>query len=266
MLKGRLFVDIFDFDLNKCIECKKILNSNATARKIYKHNCSYSKFIGNCTNLYHILKPNDYWDFYKKELKYAEENRDLPIEDRGLTYEEFYMLAFKYKTLVENATKLSYDLSVYFYSLVCHAIVETFVGQKKEETVMQYISSKGFKAEKVNGKKDAKYGVDIEVTGNGEHFYIQVKPISFFKANFPDTHEDRIDACRKREEILKLEGIDTYYIIYVLNWDTLELNWIVNRSGGVLFKINELFQYEKSDIKGTIVRLDLPAKWTNTLI
>ena len=72
-------------------------------------------------------------------MKYAEENHSLPVEERGLTYEEFYMLAHKYKVLLEDCTTLKYDISVYFYALVCHAIVETFVGQKKEETIMKYI-------------------------------------------------------------------------------------------------------------------------------
>lgn len=261
-----LFVDIFSFDVGKCIECKNILNKNTLSRKIYKENCSYSNFLGNCTNLYHKLKPTDYYDFYEKELRYAEENHDLPIEERGLTYEEFYMLAYKYKVLVENATRLRYDLSVYFYSLVCHAIIETFVGQKKEEAIMDYITRNGYVPKKVNGKKDAKYGVDIEVEGNGKHFYIQVKPISFFISNYADTQEDRIEACRKREEILELEGLDTYYIIYVLDSETSELSWILNKNGNLLFKINDLFQYDKANIKGTFVRNDLPTERINVLV
>lgn len=258
-------VEIFNFDIDKCIECKKILNKHPKSRSIYKNKCSYSRFIGNCTNLYHKLKPNNYLDFYEKELKYAEENHNLPIEDRGLTYEEFYMLAYKYKVLFEDSTNLKYDLSVYFYSLVCHAIVETFVGQKKEETIMKYISEKGFEVKKVDGKKDAKYGVDIEVLGKGQHFYIQVKPITFFKSEYPDTHEDRIDCCRKREEILDLENLDTYYIIYELDWETSHLKWLVNRNNGILFKINDLFHYDKKDIKNTIVRFELPTEYVEFL-
>ncbi len=262
----KIIVEIFEFDINKCIESKKILNSNAKSRLIYKNKCSYSRFIGNCTNLYHRLKPLDYKDFYDKELKYAEENHDLPIEERGLTYEEFYMLAHKYKTLLEDCTALRYDISVYFYSLVCHAIVETFVGQKKEESIMEHITGKGFKVNKVDGKKDAKYGVDIEVIGKGQHFYLQVKPISFFKSDYPDTHEDRIDACRKREEVLKLEGLDTYFIIYDLNWETSQIKWLNNKTSGILFKISDLFRYDKDDIKNSIVRLELPTEYMENLL
>lgn len=254
-------MEIFDFDINKCIECKKILNKIPKARNIYKNKCSYSKFIGNCTNLFHKLNPLNYKDFYEKELKYAKENHDLPIEERGLTYEEFYMLAHKYKVLFEDCTNLTYDLSVYFYSLVCHAIVETFVGQKKEEIIMKYISNKGFKTEKVEGRKDAKYGVDIEVSGKGQHFYIQVKPITFFMSNYPDTEEDRIDACRKREEIMQLEGLDTFYIIYDLDWETSELKWLLNKKDVILFKITDLFQYDKNNIRDTFVRLKLPTEY-----
>ena len=253
-------MEIFEFDINKCIECKKILNKSPKSRIIYKNKCSYGPFLGNCTNLYHKLKPLNYKDFYDKELKYAEENQNLPIEDRGLTYEEFYMLAYKYKVLLEDCTRLRYDLSVYFYALVCHAIIETFVGQKKEEMIMDYITNKGFEVKKVEGKKDAKYGVDIEVIGKGQHFYLQVKPISFFKSEYPDTHEDRIDACRKREEILELEGFDTYYIIYDLDWETSKIKWVNNKNNGILFKIGDLFQYEKDDIKNTIVRHQLPTE------
>jgi hypothetical protein len=171
------------------------------------------------------------------------------------------MLAHKYKVLFEDKTNLNYDLSVYFYSLVCHAIVETFVGQKKEEIIMKYISDKGFETIKVEGRKDAKYGVDIEVIGKGKHFYIQVKPLTFLTSNYPDTEEDRIDACRKREELMDLEGLDTFYVIYDLDWNTSELKWLLNKKDVILFKISDLFSYDKNDIKNTFMRLKLPTEY-----
>lgn len=253
-------MEIFEFDIDKCIQCKKILNRNEETRLIYQENCSYSRFIGNCTNLYHKLKPLNYKDFYDKELKYAEENNDLPIKERGLTYEEFYMLAHKYKGLVEDRTNLTYDLSVYFYALICHAIVETFVGQKIEKMIMDYASKKGYEAKKVEGKKDAKDGVDIKVIGNGLSFYIQVKPISFFKAKYTDTHKHRIKACKKREDVLDLEKLDTYYAIYVLHWKTSQLEWVSNKNGKILFKINELFSYDKDNIETTLNCYPLPTE------
>ena len=244
----------FNFDINKCIECKKILNKNAVSRKIYKDECSYSKYIGNCTDLYHKLKPIDYEDFYNKELSFASENINLRVEQRGLTYEEFYELAVKYKTMVEEQTDLGYDLSVYFYSLVCHAIIETFNGQMKEEQIIKLLRLRGYNPQKVKGSKDARYGVDIAVEGISEDFYIQVKPISFFLSNYQDTQDDRISCCEKREEVLKLEKIDTYYMIYNLNDKTGELKWLCKNEDDILFNINDLFQYDKNNIKDTLLR------------
>lgn len=252
-------MEFFNFDVNKCIECKKILNKNQKSRIIYRNKCSFSKFIGNCTNLYQKLNPTSYKDFYDKELKYAEENHHLPVEERGLTYEEFYMLAYKYKILLEDCTNLKYDISIYFYALVCHAIIETFIGQKKEEVVLEYINNKGFTASKVDSKKDTRYGVDIEVEGKGQHFYVQVKPLTFFTSNYSDVNNDRLEACKKREEIMSNEGLDTYYIIYDLDWETSQLKWLFNKKDTVLFKISDLFKYDKEDIKNTFERIDLDA-------
>ena len=254
-------MEIFEFDIDECIRCKKILNRNKKSSSIYKDKCSYSCFIGNCTNLYHKLKPLNYKDFYDKELKYAEENHNLPISERGLTYEEFYMLAHKYKVLVEEYTALKYDISVYFYSLICHAIVETFVGQKTEGIAMNYISKKGYEVRKVEGKKDAKYGIDIEVIGKEQHFYVQVKPISFFTAQREHTHEDRISACKKREKVLESpEKLDTYYMIYELNWKTSQIKWVPKKKNKLLFKIDDLFSYDKDNIETTLRVNPLPTE------
>lgn len=131
---------------------------------------------------------------------------------------------------------------------------------------MKYISDKGFEVKKVEGKKDAKYGIDIEVIGKGQHFYLQVKPLTFFMSNYPDTNEDRIDACRKREEIMKLEGLDTFYIIYDLDWETSQLRWLLNKKDVILFKITDLFEYDKNNIRDTFVRLKLPTEYMETLV
>lgn len=253
----------YRFDVEKCIEAKKVLNKIKEARNIYKEHCAPSKYIGNCSNLYQKLKPVDFLDFYEKELAYAEENKDrLPIYYRGLTYEDFYGLATKYKTMLEETCDVSYDLSIYFYSLVCHAIVETFVGQKKEEDIIRLLVKRGYNPLKTSGGKDARYGVDIAVNGISEDFYLQIKPISFFLSKFEDTNNDRISLCHKREEVLEMESIDTYYMIYAIDYLDSEVRWVTKDNGEILFHINELFQYEKDNIEETFVRVDLPRKQT----
>lgn len=251
-------MELYEFDIDKCISAKELLRKKKELRVIYQRNCSYPRFLGNCTDLYYLLKPTDYLDFYNKELRYAEENHYLPIERRGLTYNEFYELAVKYKTLAEEATSLKYDLSIYFYALVCHAIIESFNGQKIEELVMNLVKRRGYDVQKVDGDKDARHGIDIAVKGITREFYIQVKPFTFFIGNADDTQRDRIGLCRKREDVLEMENIDTYYLIYENNGNINELKLVSKDNDYILFRINELFEYDKNDIENTLVRHRLP--------
>ena len=256
-------MEVYEFDVDKCIESKKILNKIKEARNIYKEHCAPSKYLSNCSSLYQKLKPVSFLDFYQKELTYAENNKNaLPIYERGLTYEDFYDLAIKYKTMLEEVCEVNYDLSVYFYSLVCHAIVETFVGQKKEEEIIRLLNKRGYKPLKTSGGKDARYGVDISVKGVSEDFYLQIKPISFFLSNFEDTNNDRISLCHKREEVLEMENIDTYYMIYAIDYWDSKVRWVTKDNGEVLFHINELFQYDKENVEETIIRIGLPSRKT----
>ena len=59
-----------------------------------------------------------------------------------------------------------------------------------------------------------------------------------------------------------MESIDTYYMIYAIDYLDSEVRWVTKDNGEVLFHINELFQYEKDNIEETFVRVDLPRKQT----
>lgn len=249
------------FDVKKCLESKKILNKNLISRQIYRNECSWSKYLGNCTNLYYKLQPTSYLDFYEKVLKYAEENKDkLKIEDRGLTYQEYLQLSNKYKKLVEEKTSLKYDLETYFYGLVCHSIIETFVGQKKEQQVMDLLKLRGYNAEKIEGKKDAEYHIDISTENIIGDFYIQIKPISFFITNYQDTEEDRIAHILARERLLKEEKIDTLYMVYAISWENSRIEWLSKEDGSILLNIKDLFEYDENDVKNTAKRKPLNDK------
>lgn len=247
----------FLFDSNKCLEAKNILGKNSTISAIWRNCFAPSNKIGNCTNLYRKLNPKDCNDFYKKYVKYAECNRTLPISQRGLTYGELGLLAERYKMLSEEKTNLSYDLSVYLNDALCHIIVETWDGQKNEREFTQYLEKLGYKCSKFEGSIDAKYGVDIKVErGDGVVSAIQIKPISFFKSNRNDVQCDRIKLCLKYEDALKNLGIKTYYAIYIRDKETGDVMWVKN-NGMYRFRINELFNYEPSDVRGTFTRLTL---------
>jgi hypothetical protein len=60
-----------------------------------------------------------------------------------------------------------------------------------------------------------------------------------------------------------LEGHDTYYVIYDLDWKTSELKWLLNKKDIILFKISDLFNYDKDNIKETFTRLKLPTEYIN---
>ena len=241
-------MEIFEFDLDKCDSCKRLLNRKQVARTIYKNEFAPSNKIGNCAKLYNILEPSDCYDFYAKELEYAEKNHHLDIRDRGLTYEEFYNLSEQYKKRFEEETCIRYDLSVYFYSLVCHAIVETYFGQKKERELINYIKGLGYDCSKVESRKDTRYGLDLKVHTDEEDFYIQVKPISFFLASAKDTEQDRDKCCEKRQEILDSEGLETYYAIYDTNQKQNKTRWYLNKHGKILFKNEDLFGEKKDRV------------------
>ena len=248
----------FLFDKDKCINAKNILGKNSLISTIWRKDFAPSNKIGNCTNLYRILKPNDCCDFYQKYITYGSEHHSLPISKRGLTYDELISLSEKYKEEVESRIDLSYDLSMYFYDAVCHIIVETWDGQQTERDFMEFLNRLGYSCSKFDGSIDSEYGVDIKVTRNdGRVSAIQIKPISFFISNRSDVQSDRINLCRKYEQAFNRFGFKTYYAIYVRDKRTNDITWVKN-GNGYRFRINELFEYDPNDIEGSFKRLKLP--------
>lgn len=248
----------FLFNSDKCLKSKAILGKNSIISTIWHNYFAPSNKIGNCTNLYRLLEPTDCNDFYEKYVKYGEEHSCLPISKRGLSYNELVLLAEKYKKTVEDKLNVNYDLSMYFYDALCHIIVETWDGQQNERDFIKFLTNLGYNCSKFDGKIDAEYGVDIKVTrDDGRISAIQIKPISFFKSNRSDVQADRISLCVKYEEALKKFGFKTYYAIYSKDKTTGDITWVKNGSG-YRFRINELFDYDPTDIRGTFRRYALP--------
>ena len=57
-----------------------------------------------------------------------------------------------------------------------------------------------------------------------------------------------------------MEGLDTYYMIYDMRSNIDELKWVIKDNGKKLFKISDLFSYDKNDISSTIINFVLPKK------
>lgn len=248
----------FPYEDSKCVSAKNKLRKNKTISDIWRIHFSPSNKIGNCTDLYRKLKPETTKDFFEKYVKYAQENKGLKIRHRGLTMEELIETAEKYKKLSEEATMAKYDLSIYYYDMLCHIITETYYGQHRESEFSDFLEGLGYKCGKFEGWVDTRYGVDIKVTkSNGKESAIQIKPATFFYSNRYDVQKDRINLCVKYEEAVKDLGIKTYYAIYTNDEQTGETLWLKN-GDGFRFKINELFDYDKNDIVGTFTRKTLP--------
>lgn len=248
------------YDDKKCLEAKQKLSGNTAIRKLWRERFAPSNHVGNCSALYHKLNPSTTYDFFNKYVEYASNNHHLKIRDRGLTYYELVELAKKYKQVSDESTMVREDLSTYYYDILCHVIYETYHGMGKERDIINYLTKKGYKCEHFPPNIDTRYGADIKVTkSNGKVSAIQIKPIKFFTSNKPDVQKDRINLCRKYEELKECENCKTYYCIYENRDDS---TWWVKNGDKFCFRINELFAYDKDDIDSTFTRKILPKEYS----
>ena len=129
------------FSKEQCIKAKSLLGKNGAISSIWRNIFAPSNRIGNCTNLYRILKPKSCEDFFDKYIKYASEHKELPISKRGLDEIELLLLAEKYRKIVSEKTGITHDLMVYYYDALCHIIVETWDGQQNERDFITFLTS-----------------------------------------------------------------------------------------------------------------------------
>lgn len=237
------------------LKAKGILGKYDIISEIWRRRFAPSPEIGNCTNLFRKVKPKSYEDFCVKYFEYAEQNKNLPIKERGLTYDEFMSLANDYRTASNIVLKKEHPIELYINDALCHIITETYDGKLQEVKFMEYLESNGFKCEYFEGNIDATYGVDIKVTSpnNGKVFAIQIKPLSFFKSTRSDVHKDRIGMIEKYHKCINDLGIKTYYVIYSKDRNNGAISWIKNKNnGGYKFKLNELFEYQIDNVYNTM--------------
>lgn len=241
----------------RTIEAKNKIGKNGIISTIWHDNFAPSNKIGNCTNLFRKHMPQNEKDFCDKYFKYSEENKGLPISERGLTYDEFVTLVKNYMSTANTKSGMNYDYDTYFNDALCHIITETYDGKIMELEFRKFLESMGYKCDYFDGSTDAKYGVDIKVTrDDGKVSAIQIKPISFFKSKRIDVHRDRVAMVHKYHNFLKDYGCKTYYAIYYKDKNRDITLWLKN-GNGYRFKIDELFSYEKDAIDTTLVSIPL---------
>lgn len=246
------------YDENATKAAKEKIGKYNSIMEIWRKKYSGKKSIGNVTNLCRLHKPTSNKDFCEKYFKYASENITLPIKDRGLTEQEFIVMSKCYMRDGNAASGNNYDLELYMNDALHHTITQTYDGQSFERLFRDYIERLGYECDVVDGEIDANYGIDIVVKKDGKTlFYIQVKPYSFFLSNKEYVNKDRVWLCHKYEDTLKDFGYKTYYAIHYKDNANGSVKWLKN-GDKFLFRINNLFRYDKNDIDGTFTRNILP--------
>ncbi len=242
---------------NKTLKAKEQLRKVSLIREIWHSRFAPSNKIGNCTDLFRKHNPISEKDFCDKYFKYAEEHQDLPINERGLTYDEFVTLVNNYMTAGNAVSEKQFDYETYFNDALCHIITETYDGKIIERDFKNFLEGLGYKCDYFDGSIDAKYGVDIKVTrDNGKVSAIQIKPISFFKSKKSDVRKDRIAMVHKYHKFLNDYGYKTYYAVYYKDKEKNYTLWLKN-GNGYRFKIDELFKYDPENISETVQEIDL---------
>jgi hypothetical protein len=193
-----------------------------------------------------ILEPESHEDFVEKYFEYAESHKHLPINERGLTKEEFYQSAVRYKALADSKVPNNgISLETFFHDLACHVFTETYDGHiTKEKPLLAYIRNfvnKNARFPK-DIKEDMNTGIDILVCdGNDTPSYgIQIKPSSFFigfsKGVKSDIIEDNRSLVNKYYNAKRTYGIETYYCIY-----DDKRGWLRNETGKFSFKLTDIY-------------------------
>lgn len=244
-------MEFFEFDIKKCNEAKEKLGKFDIVGDIWRGNFAPSNNIGNCTYLWRLHLPKDAEDFYNKYIKYAEDNTDLKTKYRGLTYEELYKLAERYKKTCDSVGTIpQFDLWVYFYDALTHIIVETNIGRQKELIFRKWLTQKGFDCSEIDADLDTRYGIDIRaIRDDGRVFFLQVKPYSFIASHRYDVLRDRKKACKKYVETKNKFGLKTHFVVYESITEGNNNWWIKDDS--FCIPIKKLFKFDENDPIGT---------------
>lgn len=240
------------------IKAKEILGKDNNVRKIFHSMFSKTSSVGNLTNLFRLHNPSSEQEFCSRYFSYAENNKHLPIVERGMTYDEFLTAVDTYKKYGDENSNTSYNYEYYFNDLLCHLFTETFDGKRVEVEFNQYVRNKGYETFYCNGVLDSKYGLDILVKDKeGKYFGIQIKPITFFLSRKSDVFKDKMKLIRNYHTLLEDKNLKTYYAIYKNGND---IHWILNNDN-ILFTIESLFSYDLSNLKKSLLTHKLPTKY-----
>lgn len=199
----------------------------------------HSYKVGNCTTLYRKYKPETYQEFADKYFNdYENNNFDLLKLNGDINYgrsvEQISLIAEKlFNELNDNKITIEncFDL------MITHIVIETFVGQKVEELVRDYIIKNGkHKLILPNQYEDTECGIDIITQNlvNNKINFIQIKPISLFLSKQIGVITDRKKFHNKYPKLLK-NLIKEKYSINEIHDTLLYIVYSVDNNGNITF-------------------------------
>lgn len=227
---------------------KRDFNNISCLNILYNIHFKPSKKIGYVSELLKRLGPTTVEEAYEKYIESGNNERHLPLQERGRTYDELEEMAIKWKEM----SHVDKPLVDFYDALVLHAVVETFDGNGMENIVRDAFIAAGFKTRRTNGKEDAEYGIDVVAEKGDQKFLVQVKPKTFYYPA-PDNDtllDDRKSMWEKEVKGKEAFGQDFIYQYYIYDKPKFgNSGWIINKkTGNCAFVYTDLVKKDSSDV------------------
>ena len=183
--------------MEEYVEAKRLLN-----QKVYtvpwRDKYSRRNSVGPCQDIARKTTAKSCEEFFNFYLNNANEQLDKPINVRGCTLDELEMVAYNW--MMESGDPCNLGIKTFFYGVIMHVIIETFLGKAKEYEAMEAFSKFGYTIEESTSDEDADMGIDFKVCDDkGVKWLVQIKPVSFILGFQPDLIKDRKFVFAKHE-------------------------------------------------------------------
>ena len=157
-------------------EVRKILNKNVYTVP-WRNKYSSKRISGPCIDTCKKTMPKNAEDYYNRAGDYCNK----------MTKENMERIANMWRNSC-NEEKI--PLSVFYDGVVCHTIIETFNGYKKENTILNLLRGSGFTVS-YDEYDDSMCGIDMTVQKGNKTYFIQVKTVSYLFGHAYDCIADR---------------------------------------------------------------------------
>lgn len=209
--------------------------------QLYNSEFGKKSDVGRTIELLFNNNPIDEYDAMNMYFNYAEHNKHLLVEHRGLTRSEVEDLASRFSRRVSEVTMNNVYMSVDdAYNYIMHQVInKVFLGYYAEKVYQKYLIKNGNKVEKPSKNIDQYYGIDLIVNNNK---YIQIKSFKQLVSG------ECIDCFKKLHEKAKNDyGYETVYAFYERGSDG-SFKWLYkNNETETLFTLDDILKKNYSN-------------------